>query len=89
MIEIKKLVNYDSDILNIIEWYFPEKLESLSEEVKCNLQHMLDFEGLEITVINDDTVVLHETSGDAIAVDSLEDFVNYSIEQAAEDEGSD
>lgn len=46
---------------------------------------MLDFEGLEITVINDDTVVLHETSGDTVAVDSLEDFVNYSIEQANED----
>lgn len=25
MIEIKKLVNYDSNILNIVEWYFPEK----------------------------------------------------------------
>ena len=83
-LEIRTIEHFDSP-RKIFDDYAIEKLESMTADEKDFLDCIDDFEPFDYVVFNYEKVVIcDEISGDIIGVDSIDEFINQTVEYIAE-----
>ena len=83
--KIKRIEIYN-DIGDLFEEQLTlEEINNIDPEIMFYLHHINDFEPLSFMVVNNDTVITFDNiSGDAFEQIPITDFINESIEYAAE-----
>lgn len=71
---------YFNNLYDAVKAIAPEALDALSEEEALGLKHYLDFEAIELCVVDDEVAVFDTISGDCVGSLSAEEFVEQALD---------
>ena len=78
-----KTINHYRLAYKVIRDFFPEELAKLTDDQKCELESVDDYEDYGYTVINGDTIIL-DVDGDVIGTEPLQDFMQHTLDYIRE-----
>lgn len=80
--ELKSIYHFRTAFA-VIDEYFPEELEKLTDDQRAELDSLDDYEDFGYTVVNGDTMIM-DSDGNIIAVEPLQDFMQETLDYVRE-----